>query len=46
MQQDNIKISKLLNKLKTTSQTIEELKIMNNNYLKTLSMDNILPYLF
>jgi hypothetical protein len=44
--QNDINFINILNRFKTASQTIEDIKCMNNNCLKTPSMDNILPYLF
>jgi hypothetical protein len=46
MQQDDINFINILNRFRTASQTIENIKCMNNNFLKTPLMDNILPYLF
>jgi hypothetical protein len=46
MRQDDINFINILNRFKTASQTIEDIKCMNNNYLTTPLMDNILPYLF
>ncbi len=46
MQQDYINYINILNRFLITSQTIEDIKCMNNNCLKTPLMDNILPYLF
>ncbi len=34
-----------MNRFRTASQTIEDIKCMNNNCLRTPSMDNTLPYL-
>jgi hypothetical protein len=46
MQQHDINFINILNRFRITSQTIEDIKCMNNNCLKTPLMDNILPYLF
>jgi hypothetical protein len=46
MQPDDINFINILNRLIIASQTIEDIKCMNNNCLKTQLMDNILPYLF
>jgi len=46
MQQHNMHFINILNKFRIVSQTIKDIKFMNNNYLKTQLMDNTLPYLF
>jgi hypothetical protein len=46
MRQDDINFTNILNRFKTTSQTIEDIKFMNNNCLRTPLMDNTLPYSF
>jgi hypothetical protein len=46
MQQDDINFINILNRFKTASQTIEDIKFMNNNYLRTPLMHNTLPYSF
>jgi hypothetical protein len=46
MRQDDINFIIILNRFKTASQTIENMKCLNNNCLRTPSMDNILPHLF
>jgi hypothetical protein len=44
MQQDDINFINILNRFKIASQTIEDIKFMNNNCLRTPLMDNTLPY--
>ncbi len=46
MWQYDINFINILNRFKTASQTIENIKCMNNNCLKTALMNNTLPYLF
>ncbi len=46
MRQDDINFINILNRFRTIPQTIEDIKCMNNNYLRTPSMDNTLLYLF
>ncbi len=46
MWQNNIDSINILNRFWTTSQTIGNIKFMNNNYYKMPSMGNALPYLF
>jgi hypothetical protein len=46
MQQDDMNFINILNRFKTSSQTIEDIKCMNNNCLRTPLMDNTLPHLF
>ncbi len=46
MRQDDINFINILNRLIITSQTIKDIKCMNNNCLSTPWMDNTLPYLF
>ncbi len=46
MWQNDINFINILNRFRATSQTIEDIKCMNNNCLKTPLMDNTLPYLF
>jgi hypothetical protein len=46
MQQDHINFINILNRFRIVSQTIEDIKCVNNNCLKTPLIDKILPYLF
>jgi hypothetical protein len=45
MWQNNIHFINILNRFRIASQTIKDIKFMNNNCLKTPLMDNTLPYL-
>jgi hypothetical protein len=46
MQPKNEIFINILNKFRTTSQTFEDIKIINNIYVKPPPKDNTLPYLF
>jgi hypothetical protein len=46
MRQHNIHFINIINRFRIASQTIRDIKFMNNNYLKTQLTDNTLPYLF
>jgi hypothetical protein len=45
MWQDDINFINILNRFQIAPQTIKNIQCMNNNCLKTPSMDNILPFL-